>query len=434
MNKRVKKIISFITVFCFVFLYVPDVLPYSQACKIKNIRYWANNEYTRVVVDITDPVDFTKGEIVERKKVFFDLFNSNLQGFNKRQINVESNLVKRIRIGQYKPTTVRLVLDLNDYSSYKFFTLTDPYRIIIDVYGSKNSSHKSSDKHDKNKNLDNLDKYNGPDKYKISKVPAKKQYASLSPPISGIKKGVKRILIDPGHGGKDPGAMGKSGLKEKDIVLDISLKLKEILENTYGYEIILTRNKDVYLSLDKRTALANKSKADLFVSVHVNAHESSKAGGIETYFLNWTDDKEAIKVAARENAITVKKMETAHTELGMILNSLARESKRDESLRLAHLIQKSLMKNIKGNSKYRFVKNLGVKQALFYVLVGASMPSVLVELSFISNPKEERLLGYSGYRKELAKALAKGIRKYADTVPDNYYNYAEVESQKAINK
>ncbi|MCI4626707.1 MAG: N-acetylmuramoyl-L-alanine amidase [Candidatus Magnetoovum sp. WYHC-5] len=496
MSSRKKKGLAVLLMFLLIFTHVPQVLPYAPLCKVKNIRYWANDaQYIRVVVDLTEPVDFIKGEVVERKKIFFDIYKSELVGFdNKHSIEIANNLLKRIRVGQYDEETVRVVLDLNEYESYKYFTLTDPYRIIIDIYGVDKTykpQEELASKSIENKNTVITPSIPQPAPQVVKKptatfgasnstvtvtqkafvakkdffkstpievskpvyaptapakeqkeavdikqklVAKKEQISMIVPDVKTMKKAIKKIVLDPGHGGHDTGAIGPSGMMEKNVVLDVALKLKALLQKQYGYEVTMTRDKDVYLSLNERTAIANKSNADLFVSIHVNADDSGTARGIETYFLNWTNDKEAIKVAARENDITVKKMESAQSELGVILSSLARESKRDESLRLAHFVQNSLVSNVKRNTSYGIPKNLGVKQALFYVLIGASMPAVLAELSFITHQQEEQFLSRKEYRVTMAKALASGISQYLGTVPDNYYNYADANVNKAIGK
>ena len=156
--------------------------------------------------------------------------------------------------------------------------------------------------------------------------------------------------------------------------------------------------------------------ADLFVSIHANASPKRSTSGVETYLLNWTNDREAMRVAARENQISLEKMKAQQSELGMILASLKRESKRDESLKLAHYIQRSIVTGL--SRHYRGIRNLGVKQALFYVLVDADMPSVLVEVGFISNPREERLLRSSRFQKKTAESIAAGIFRYLLSLPD----------------
>ncbi len=175
-------------------------------------------------------------------------------------------------------------------------------------------------------------------------------------------------------------------------------------------KIIYTRDKDTFVPLNDRTEMANSKKADLFISIHTNASIKRDARGIETYFLNWTNDKEAIRVAARENKISFKKMQKIQDDLQIILQDLARNNKREESMRLAHSIQNAMIGALK--KTYSRIEDLGVKYAPFYVLVGAEMPSILVEISFISNREEEKRLSRESYKNKIAEAIAKGIDSY----------------------
>ena len=218
--------------------------------------------------------------------------------------------------------------------------------------------------------------------------------------------GVRKIVIDPGHGGKDPGAMA-FGLKEKEIVLKISKKLAKVLRNTYRYEVVLTRTKDIFIPLEERTAIANTHKSDLFISIHINAHSDQASGGIETYFLNLATDANAMRVAALENATSTHSI----GELQDILATLMKNSKIDESSRLARFVQTNLVSGFGRNYKPR---DLGVKQAPFYVLIGAEMPAILAELSFITNPEEAKLLQNEQYLDKIAEQLAAGIVAYID--------------------
>ncbi|MBF0539033.1 MAG: N-acetylmuramoyl-L-alanine amidase [Nitrospirae bacterium] len=399
--------------------------------EIKDVRYFAAKDYTRVVVDMVGNSRFKRGELKDVKKLYFDIENTRIGSFNKKTIVVENAILARIRVGQFDPTTVRVVFDLDNYGEYKIFTLTNPDRIIIDIFtlkeGLKKQNEGPEDKKPKESINEKPDEKSSNEKPKegpkkeIIKGKGETSEAAQNKEPKDIKHNdvafaKKRIVIDPGHGGHDPGALGKGGLKEKDIVLDIALKLARLLRDKYHYEVFLTRSKDVFISLEERTAIANSKAADLFVSVHANANNTPSVKGIETYFLNFTDDKEALRVAARENAISIKKMKQVQSELGVILASLARESKRDESLRLSHLIQKSIISNL--NNKFNSVVDNGVRQALFYVLVGASMPSTLVEVSYITNAQEEKLLKTQAYKEEIATSIARGIGQYVSTLPD----------------
>jgi N-acetylmuramoyl-L-alanine amidase len=218
--------------------------------------------------------------------------------------------------------------------------------------------------------------------------------------------GVSRIVIDPGHGGHDPGAKGKGGVSEAELVLDVSRRLQKLLEKVRGVEVILTRESDCFVPLQERTAIANREGADLFLSIHANASANDQAHGVETYFLNFANNLGAAAVAARENAASVQSMGA----LPDFVKAIALNNKLDESRDFATLVQQSMVDRLRVTRKT--VKNLGVKQAPFVVLIGASMPSVLAEISFVTNPQEAKLLKSNAYRQSIAEALFNAVRKY----------------------
>lgn len=344
----------------------------SDQIEIKGIRYWSSPDYTRVVVDLTGTIEYSQNHLKDPERLYFDLKNTVVTKEIVESVPIGDDILKTVRAGQFTCDTVRVVLDLKEFQEFNVFVLEDPARLVIDVYGKEKGA-----------------------------IPDK---ASLT----------RRIVIDPGHGGHDPGAVGLNGLYEKDVVLDIALKLKEILSKNPLYEVFLTRDKDIYIPLEARTAIANKRRADLFVSIHANASQTRKAKGVETYLLNWTDNDEANRVAARENKISLKKMKEINKQmdvLGGILGDLERQMKRDESVNLANQIQNSMITTLDGR------ENLGVKWAMFFVLFGARMPSVLVEVSFISNPEEEKLLSDVSYRSQIAHAIADGLNRYFTSTP-----------------
>jgi N-acetylmuramoyl-L-alanine amidase len=345
---------------------------------ITDIRYWSYPDYTRVVVTLSDNPEYTKNRLSGPDRLYFDIKNCLIKKEVKTSLPVGNGMLKSIRASQFNESTVRIVLDIEKVNDYKVIILEDPVRMIIDIYGS--------------------------------------EAVTPSPAVTTHKK--KRIVIDPGHGGHDPGAVGPNKLYEKDVVLDIALKLKKILSEDPNVEIFLTRDRDIFIPLEERTAIANSKNADLFVSVHANASPRKAAMGIETYFLNWSNDEEALKVAARENYISLKKMKKMNDErdvLEIIKGDLSRDNKRDESLKLANHIQLSIVNKL--HKEYDHIVDLGVKQALFYVLLGAQMSSVLVEVSFISNPIEEKLLSKEHYRGVLARSIASGITSYVTSRP-----------------
>jgi N-acetylmuramoyl-L-alanine amidase len=217
--------------------------------------------------------------------------------------------------------------------------------------------------------------------------------------------GVSRIVIDPGHGGHDPGAKGK-GVNEAELVLDVALRLEKLLQKVPGVEVILTRRTDEFIALQERTAIANREGADLFLSIHANASPHASVHGIETYVLNFANNLSAAAVAARENAASGQTMGA----LPDLVKTIALNNKLDESRDFATQIQSAMMDKLKGSNKA--LKDLGVKQAPFVVLIGAAMPSVLAEISFVTNPQEARLLKGNAYRQRIADALFNAIRKY----------------------
>jgi N-acetylmuramoyl-L-alanine amidase len=217
--------------------------------------------------------------------------------------------------------------------------------------------------------------------------------------------GISRIVIDPGHGGRDPGAVGKN-VGEAELVLDVALRLEKLLLKQPGMDVVLTRRTDTFVALEERTAIANREQADLFLSIHANASRNAKARGVETYFLNFASTPDAEAVAARENSASARTMHN----LPDIVRAIALNTKLDESRDLAHMVQDALVKRLSGQN--RQLRSLGVKQAPFVVLIGAAMPSVLAEISFITHPQEAQLLRSNGYRQRIAEALHDAVLKY----------------------
>jgi N-acetylmuramoyl-L-alanine amidase len=351
--------------------------------RVTDVRHWSAQDYTRVVIDVDDQVEYASHllrpdpKLKTPRRLYIDLQNAALDAKFVGAIPIGDGLLRKVRAGQYKPEVVRVVLDIESIDNHKIFSLDDPFRIVIDVTG----------------------------KGKQQVQPGQGEVPSFSL-AQQLGLGVKKVVIDPGHGGKDPGALGPSGVREKDVVLAIARKLQIKLERELRLVATLTRDSDRFLPLEERTAFANTQKADLFVSIHTNAHKIRSVHGISTYILNVATDEEAARVAAFENAVSTKQI----SDLEKILNDLMLNSKINESSRLADAVQLGLTKRLP--AKYSKIKDLGVRQAPFYVLIGAQMPSIMVETAFITNKREEKRLANPNFQDAVVDGIVAGIRSY----------------------
>lgn len=358
---------------------------------VMGLRFWSNPTYTRLVIDADTKISYTykflekESAIQKPPRLYVDLKQSRLGKDIKKFIPIDDNLLRNVRAAQKSNDSVRVVIDLKSFKTFKVFALQNPFRIVVDVWGNTYAVKKTK-----------------------SSLPGTKDTKVIPGALAKqLSLGVRRIVIDPGHGGHDFGAPGYyKGIHEKNIVLQIARKLAKKIRKKLGIEVVVTRNSDRYLSLEERTAIANTKNADLFISIHTNSAKNRQAYGIETYFLNLATDDEAILVAARENATSTKNI----SDLERILFDLMHNAKINESSRLAGYVQESLYQHMK--RRYKRIKNKGVKQAPFYVLLGAQMPSILIETSFISNAREGRRLLNANYQEQLADAIVKGIKYY----------------------
>jgi N-acetylmuramoyl-L-alanine amidase len=347
---------------------------------VTGIRYWSTADYTRVVIDTDRKTSFfckllKKDAVINKpRRLYIDLGNSEPGHGLKKFTPINNNLLRDVRTGRFKPDVVRVVLEIKSLAAYKIFSLKNPFRIVIDIDGS------SDDLAVANKDLKK-------EKHRDSNA--------------------LRILVDPGHGGRDLGSAGYlKNVYEKNINLQIAKKLVKKIEKELNCEAALTHNCDRFITLEGRAAMANIENADLLISIHSNGSKNQNIYGIETYFLNLATDNGSITVAARENSTSTKNI----SDLQSILTELMQNTKIDESRRLAGLVQSSLCNHM--GKHYQKIRNRGVKQAPFYVLLGARMPAILVQASFLSNPRECRRLTNLKYQDNLCEGIVKGIRKY----------------------
>ncbi len=533
---------------------------------VTGIRHWSTPDYTRVAIDVDAEVKYEAGRVPDPDRIFFDLPNTKLASvLVGKSFEVRDGFLKKIRVAQYQPGYVRVVLEVADVSDYSAFLLPNPYRLIVDVHGRQSqsqvaranaaneqgsvtaveseTSYRTFEKANEAKNtapigpkpapagqsaaatgsrsavasagsstptahktiVDNDDaddddvtatvshgssnpakltgatsarsgsttsdsaaksnnvttkssarqtvaRANDPDdplftsprdssgpELKATAEPTDAPTAiAVAPRSKDSKKGSKstaataastheaaptslgdrsltralglkigHIVIDAGHGGHDTGTIGPNGLMEKDLVLDVALRLGRLLETRLGADVIYTRDDDTFIPLETRTAIANQHQADLFVSIHANSSSDPETRGVETYYLNFTSNPDALEVAARENAVSQQSI----FQLQDLVKKITLKEKIDESRELANDVQQSLYAGLA--TKHSTLRDRGVKKAPFVVLIGANMPSVLAEISFVSNPTDEAKLETPEYRQKIAESLYKGIAKYA---------------------
>lgn len=359
--------------------------------EIYDLRYFTHPTFTRIVVDIGTLREYSPHELPSPDRIFVDIYQAKLNPIlhNKTYL-VKNDYINQIRIAQKSPNTVRVVVDIdfNRVKRFQVWPAFDPFRIVIDIYPSETGFDVSTEKPPQ------------------PAQPTKEGYSMARQ----LGLGIQKIVIDPGHGGKDPGAIGKSGTMEKIIVLDICQRLKKLLGANNGLEVIMTRESDIYVPVENRTVIANQKQADLFVSVHANANPSKKRSGVETFYLNFSQDPSVIETAALENATSTKNL----SEMRSILEKIVKNSKVMESKELANDIQKNLVLTLQ--KKYKDVKDLGYKGGPFWVLIGVETPSILVEVSYLSNSREETRLKNTQYRQYIAQGIYNGIKEYMNSL------------------
>ena len=361
--------------------------------RLTGVRHYSDSTHTRVVLDLDRSVQFQTGEVHQPERLLIDLQGVDGPGYldgaefrgQEQVVEIKGGAVARVRIALTQPGTVRVIMDFSDSGRYTLFTLEsegEPFRIVVDVPTATVASRVKSDRR-----------------------PPKRAGGSISEQL-GL--GVQRVVLDPGHGGTDPGAIGRTGVAEKWLTLQLSLTLAERLRAA-GYDVLLTRQDDSTLTLQKRTEFANGVDADVFISIHINSARNRKLRGFETYYLDMAIDPVAAETAARENASGEA---GSMGDLGEMLETIMKNDFQGASSELASSIQDSLVMHVA--KSYGNVHDLGVKTAPFFVLVGAGMPAVLVETSFVSNEEEEAWLKSASYRSELAEAIEIGLQSYID--------------------
>jgi N-acetylmuramoyl-L-alanine amidase len=435
---------------------------------VQHVRCTVTPDGTEVVIDLEDAVQYVSGRIANPDRIYFDLHAARISpALARNKIRASGDLLTQVRVAQNQGGVVRVVLDVNGVRDYAATLMHKPSRLVIELYGtgsprsapvqsakaaqpianpSNDTAVKPTDAETiaanapvdsdaplpvgpveatspapvapkpipspvKVLNTRNSKAGSKPDLVQppvAAPVPTRDGQSTLTRAL-GLKIG--RIVIDAGHGGHDTGTIGPTGLMEKDLCLDVALRLGKIIQQKLpGADIVFTRSDDTFIPLEDRTRIANEAKADLFISIHANSSPDQGARGIETYYLNMKGSPEAMAVAARENAVSQQGIH----DLEEVVKKIARTEKIDESRELAEDVQDSLSKRIQKTAKP--VKNRGVRKAPFVVLIGADMPSILTEISFLSNPADEQLLKKPEYRQRVAEGLYQGVSDYLQSL------------------
>lgn len=380
-----------------------------------DIRPKNHGATSRVVLDLDQPVRF-KYQLLEsssgkqeHNRVYIDLLATHLGVTIAEDTHVGGGgLLRTIRAAPRDADTVRVVFDFADLKDYKIQTLDNPFRIVLDAFAGPKFKPAAPDSATDKGRAKEADKKSAeeadPPAFAKPSASRKRMAANL---VEQLGLSVRTIMIDAGHGGKDPGAQGY-GLSEKDVNLRMALILGKILKSR-GFKVIYTRTTDVFLALEERTEMANAKKADLFLSVHCNAHTDPGMSGLETYSLNLARTPDAVRVAARENSVSDKNI----SDLQMILTDLMLTSKIKESVDLAHGVHKKGLANVR---KVWTVADHGNREAPFYVLMGAKMPSALLEIGYITNKTEAARLNNDAYLRTLSRGIADGVKAYKDQI------------------
>ncbi|MFN0105336.1 MAG: N-acetylmuramoyl-L-alanine amidase [Bryobacteraceae bacterium] len=440
---------------------------------MQEVRHWTQNGVTRVAVQLNGQAEVRRDRLFNPERYFFDFQQTVPARKGMQTIAVGDSLVRQIRIAEAKPGVARVVLDLVETADVVTTELTNPYRLMIEVkrrgyvppspapepvisaapakpYNATRTfvppfksypvlaaailppppALLTSAKLSRTWALPQPFKVtfpgfrstaaarSAPPRAELPRItadrpavpsPARRGTSGANSLTRALGLKIRRVVLDPGHGGHDQGSSGPTGLLEKELVLDVGLRLGELISNNLGSEVVYTRADDRFVPLENRTRIANDSRADLFVSIHANSSTIRSVTGVETYFLSFTNSKEALDVAARENATS----ERSVFELRDLLQKIAQQEKIDESRDFAVRVNAALYR-VWGQAGA--ARNRGVKKAPFVVLIGASMPSILTEIGFLSNPRDEKELRKPETRQKIAEALFKGISQYADSL------------------
>lgn len=416
--------------------FAPPAAAAPLVSRVSDIRAWTNEIYTRVAIDTGEEVSWQAHALRADPslrlppRIFVDIHGAGIRDeILRKPVEVRNGLLRQVRAGRFDRDTVRVVIDLERESTYRVFALPGPFRIIVDIDGEGEIPvlPTSPDAIVPSGSVAASPSLEAPSPPTVTSPapppapsagsatplvspaipPSVESPRAAASPTPTARKHRLRVMIDPGHGGKDSGAIGPTGLKEKDVVLAIGRKIRAKLSRTGEFDVRMTRDEDVFIPLEERTAMANKGRADIFVSLHINASRNRRAEGFSTYVLSrGASNREDLELAARENGVPVHKLQGVK----FIIDDMFTGARKNESLRLAKTVNDAVVRHV--SNRYPGAQSIGLKQAPFYVLVGARMTAVLIEASFISNAREESRLRDSSCLDGIADGVVEAIRYY----------------------
>lgn len=445
---------------------------FAADIELRDVRHTVTGQVTRVAIELSGNVETRQDRLHKPERHFVDFMGARNQRRGLMTIPVGSGTLRQIRVAEAKPGVARVVLDLEGTPVISISELSNPFRVMIELKPAGYAPVPTpSEPVIVTKAVRRFElpirkaseprvvwlppppviafatkagptplrprlrlpaysprvetpKVNLPVEAatkRSSPAEAAKPSATGSTMTRALGLKLRRVMLDPGHGGHDQGSSGPTGLLEKELVLDVAKRLGELIETNLGSEVVYTREDDRFIPLETRTKLANESKADLFLSIHANSSTIRSVTGVETYYLSLTTSREAMDVAARENATSDRSV----FELRDLLQKIATQDKISESREFATKVNSALYR------VWPNTRNRGVKKAPFVVLIGASMPSILAEIGFLSNPKDERDMKKPEVRQRIAEALYRGVAQYADSL--SHFNLAKRSSDRQTN-
>jgi N-acetylmuramoyl-L-alanine amidase len=373
--------------------------------KITGVRHWSSPTGSTVVIDMEDEVPYEVHRLASPERIYFDLHGTSLAPeLDAKTMDVGDAALTRVRIGQPVAGITRVVLDTKNDANFSVSMESNPYRLVVELRGSDKTASSS-------RVIESLTPDSATKEQPLASAAPVVALQPKPKPLNqalAARSGRFRVVLDAGHGGWDLGTVGRQGLLEKDLVLDVTKRLGKLLEARLGSEVVFTRTDDTYLPLDQRADIANQAQADLFVSVHGNYSSSAAARGVETYYTNLFSAPGLREVEKHDDGTLAKLMPVSLSAEGL-------HEKIEESRRLAASVQRSLYATLASNNPD--IRNRGIKDAAFVVLTGTTMPSILTEISFVSSPADERNLQSETYRQEIAEALYQGIARYQQSSP-----------------